>query len=184
MDQSDKPVLYLIFGILFLVLILVDPERRAKAGTVLYFYAILGTAVHFALIGAGIFLILRIYRHALFSSDGAAPQAPLPEPQRDQSLPPQPVIFPADAEKLPGTVVKSALSADKSEYHLLIETKQPGSHPVFYLFRLPPDAAETEPGAGAAVMLCKLQAPSAEPFPLPQDDTGTCLLLPGQAISS
>lgn len=157
--KKDYP--YLLLFLLFAALldVITDPVKAERvSSTVFKFLFMFCVIPMIALCGLAVFLILREQRRQKSAAPFRIP--PLPE----------------TGTELRGEVVKSSVSADKSEYHLLISAQQNGRHPVYFMFRLPPDYPA--PAAGAPVSLWHIDQPFSEPQPLPQDDTGCCLLLP------
>ena len=160
-NRLHKYVPSMLLFLLFAALLdsITDPSRTARMlGTFFRFFFIFCVIPMIAFAVLAVFLILREQTR----QKAAVPSGILPLPET--------------GSEIRGEVVKSGVSADNSEYHLLICSQQKGAHPVYYMFRLPPDYPA--PAAGAAVMLWHTDEPLSEPQPLPQDDTGCCLLLP------
>ena len=156
---KDYP--YLLLFLLFAALldVITDPAKAERVSSTIFRFLFMSCVIPMiALCGLAVFLILREQRRQKSAAPFRIP--PLPE----------------TGTELRGEVVKSGVSADKSEYHLLICSQQNGRHPVYFMFRLPPDYPA--PAAGTAVALWHTDQPFSEPQPLPQDDTGCCLLLP------
>lgn len=157
--KKDDP--YLLLFLLFAAFLdsITDPSRTARIlGTFFRFFFIFCVIPMIVFAVLAVFLILREQKR----QRAAVPSGILPLPET--------------GSEIRGEVVKSGVSADNSEYHLLICSQQKGTHPVYYMFRLPSDYPA--PAAGAAVLLWHTDEPFSEPQPLPQDDTGCCLLLP------